>query len=349
MKKLSIALFLLWGGCSSTHVNAPAPPRASFAPAPASAPAAPAPGSLIPRHAAVTVEEYDPAGTNGNPSPLDCAALNRLPHHGDTDHAFQNLNGSSRLSAVIVGEGTVGQLCTGDGQLCQSGATAMSASDAADWVSFANSIQGKRFTRLTVIGCLVGACEEGAEFVSRLAEETKTPVRATTGLVWCVNDTLKLDPDQPHGTYWIEVQPGESAQVEFCPPPLLPVTANYNLFIDGGWKLVPAHAVHVSKFSYEGFPPYKGGVVEAEEARSLLRFIGWGHPFKRHGRPLAAITGRIQLSVVLEGSHLVAKTLILYADSLVADPEAKDFYYRVDIRLHQRLRKLRLSGPRIHE
>jgi hypothetical protein len=340
VKKLSIALFLLLGGCSSTHVNAPAPPAAALALVPASAPAAaPASGPLIPRGVAVTVEEDKPDETD---STLSCAALQGLANHGDTKTAFQNLNSASQTRAYIVGYGSDGSLCTGDGNDCQVVNTTMTPFDADDWAGFANSIQGK-FSRLTVLGCNVGRGDQGAAFVTRLAEETKTRVRAPTALVWCQDDTLGLDPDNQ----WVEARPGKPARARTLRQ-TVPTLENYNLFLDGQWKKVPVNSVQIVKFSYSGFAPYKGGVVEPDEARSFLPLVDWGHPFNKHARPLAAVTGRIQLSVTVEGSHPVAKTLILYADSLVVDPEAKDFYYRTDSRLHEKLQKLRLLGPRPH-
>jgi hypothetical protein len=337
LKKLSIALLLLLGGCSSTHVNAPAPPGAAPAPA-----ATPASAPLIPSGVAVTVEEDETDST------LTCAPLRGLPVHSDTETAFQNLNSASQRRAFIVGYGTQGRLCTGLGNLCPTVTTSVTALDASDWAGFANSIQGK-FSRLTVLGCNVGLGVDGAALLTRLAEETKTRVRAPTALVWCQDDTLLLDPDNQ----WVEARPGRPARARYprhAVPALeaAPALENYNLFLNGQWKLVPAKSVHVVKFSYGGFPPYEGGVVETDEARSLLPLVDWGRPFKKHARPLAVVTGQIELSVAVEGSHPIAKTLILYADALVADPEAKDFYYRTDPRLHERLQKLRLRGPRPH-
>jgi hypothetical protein len=322
MKKLSIALLLVFAGCSSTHVNAPAPPGAAAARAP-----------LIPAGVAVTVQD------DASDSTLTCAPLQGLPVHGDSENAFRNLTSASQTRASVVGYGSPGKLCTGRAGQCATVTTAMNIFDVNDWSSFAQSIQGK-FSRLTVLACNVGQCDDGAAFITRLAEETKTRVRAPTGLVWCQDDTLTLDPDNE----WIEARPGRPAKAK-CPPHVVPVLENYNLFLNGQWKEVPVRSIRVLEFTYDGFPPYEGGVAETEQARSLLPLVDLGHPFRKRAKPLAAVTGRIQLSVSVEGSHPIVKNLILYADALVADAEAKDFYYRVDNRLHQQLQRLRLHRP----
>jgi len=326
MKQLSIALLLLFAGCSSTHVNAPAPAGAAAASAP-----------LVPAGVAVTVQD------NPSDPTLTCAPLLGLPVHDDTENAFQNLTSAGQARAFVVGYGTPGELCTGRAGECGTVITSMNNFDANDWTSFANSIRGK-FSRLTVLACNVGQCEDGAALITRLAEEAGTRVRAPTGLVWCQDDTLTLDENNE----WIEARPGRPARAK-CPPRAVPVLENYNLFLNGQWTKVPVKSVRVVEFKYKGIPPYENGTVETDQARSLLELVDWGHPFKKQARPLAAVTGRIQLSVSVEGSHPIVKNLILYADALVADAEAKDFFYRTDNRLHEKLQKLRLRGPRPHE
>lgn len=326
MKKLSIALLLLFAGCSSTPVNAPAPPGAAAASAP-----------LIPAGVAVTVQD------DVSDSTLTCAPLQGLPVHGDTENAFHNLTSASQTRAFIVGYGSAGEICTGSAGQCTTVTTAMNPANAADWMNFAHNIQGK-FSRLTVLACNVGQCEEGAAFINRLAEESKTRVKAPTSLVWCEGNSLTLDPDNQ----WIEARPGKPASPK-CANQVVPVLENYNLNIDGQWKQIHARSVRVVEFQYAGFPPYEGGKVEADQAHSLVQLIDFGHPFQKRARPLAAVTGRIQLSVAIEGSRPIVKSYLLYADAIVADVDSKDFFYRVDTRLHRKLQQLRLRSPRVHE
>ena len=205
------------------------------------------PTDLLTPGPAATVEDDSSDNT------LNCGSLKSLPVHGDTSEAFHNLSGTaaSEPRALIVGYGSPGTLCTGRASQCNSVDTSMNLFDVDDWKDSAQLIQGK-FSKLTVLACNVGQFQDGADFISRLATETKTTVRAPTGLVWCQDNSLTVEPQ----TEWTEVEPGQQAKPIEGPVYTVPPLTAYRLTIDGELKEVPVNATRITQFQYASLPPY---------------------------------------------------------------------------------------------
>jgi hypothetical protein len=322
LKNFWLVLIILYCGCSARHPNSPAPVTAAAV-------------SLIPNGAATTVED------DSTDTTLNCAALSAFPVHGDTQEAFQNLTGATTAQrrAFLVGYGSPGTLCTGRSSQCNSVTTAMNLPDVDDWKNNVHLIQGK-FSRLTVLGCNVGQFQDGADFVSRLAQESHTTVRAPTGLVWCQGTSLTVEPE----TEWVEAKPGKHAKPSTGPVHTVPVLDTYRLSLDGELRDVPVDATHVVQFQYVGSVPYGSGEIDQDQAKSLAKLLDLAHPFKQTARPLAALTARLQLSVAVKGKDVVVKRYLLYADAVLQDIDAKNLFYPVDTRLHERLQRLRLQS-----
>ena len=324
LKQLSFTALVLFCGCSSRH-STPATPAAAVT------------LSLTPTGAAGTVEDDSTDPT------LACSDLRAFPVHGDTSEAFSNLTTAptDQTRALLVGYGAPGTICTGRSSQCNTVTTAMDLPDVDDWMDSAHLIQGK-FSKLTVLACNVGESPEGPDFVSRLANETKTPVRAPTGLVWCLGDSLTVEP----GTQWVEARPGRHARAMPGPVHIVPILNTYTLYLNGELKDVPASAVRTVQFQYIGFPPYGSGKADPDQAKPFVQLLDLAHPFKKSARPLAAVTARIQFSVSIAGSQPIVKNYNLYADAVLRDTETKDLFYPVDSRFHERLQNFRLQNLR---
>lgn len=323
LKNFWLVLIILHCGCSARPPNSPSPVTAAAA------------VSLIPNGAATTVED------DSTDSTLTCAALSAFPVHGDTQEAFQNLTGATtgQRRAFLVGYGSPGTLCTGRSSQCNSVTTAMNLPDVDDWKNNARLIQGK-FSRLTVLGCNVGQFQDGADFVSRLAQESHTTVRAPTGLVWCQGTSLTVEPE----TEWVEAKPGKHAKARSGRVHTVPELDTYRLSLDGELREVPVDSTRVVQFQYVGSAPYGSGDIHQDQAKSLAKLLDLAHPFKQTARPLAALTAKLQLSVAVKGKNVVVKHYNLYADAVLQDVDAKDLFYPVDTRLHERLQRLRLQN-----
>jgi hypothetical protein len=215
----------------------------------------------------------------------------------------------------------------------------MNLPDVDDWKNNAHLIQGK-FSRLTVLGCNVGQFQDGADFVSRLAQESHTTVRAPTGLVWCQGTSLTVEPE----TEWVEAKPGKRAKARSGRVHTVPELDTYRLSLDGELREVPVDSTRVVQFQYVGSAPYGSGDIHQDQAKSLAKLLDLAHPFKQTARPLAALTAKLQLSVAVKDKNVVVKHYNLYADAVLQDVDAKDLFYPVDTRLHERLQRLRLQN-----
>lgn len=319
-RKFAVILVMLCSGCSAKHASSPSPVPADNS------------VSLITDGSITTVEDDSEDPT------LNCSVLKGFAVHGDTPEAFNNLTnaGPSQTSAFMVGYGSPGELCTGRSSQCNSVATSMNLSDVDDWKDSAHLIRTK-FSTLTLLGCNVGQYQDGADFISRFAEESKTTVRAPSGLVWCQNNSLTLEPQ----AQWVEAKPGQIAIPVSGPIHTVPLLTAYRLFIKGELRDVPVDATHITRFEYAGITPSGDGKMGQDAARSLAKLLDLGHPFTRTARPLARATARIEMSINLDGT-VILKRFILYADAALRDLDAKDLFYPVDTRLHAELQLLRL-------
>jgi len=271
---------------------------------------------------------------------LNCKELVDLPRHNSNTSAFQNLSDhpNPASEAFIVGHGTTAGICTGDGAFCDTTETSLNLNDGSIWKPSASNLVGK-FSKLTIFGCSVGRYPEGADFVAAMAEATQMTVRAPTGNVWCVENHLSLGSDVD----WIEAKPGQKPEHKDGPIYTVPEGLLYKLSIKGELTGVQPQEVHVTKFHYSSLPPIPGANASASAAQDLGRLIDFTNPIVLKGILLAAVTGRIELSVSLPGDTRVQKVYLLYADSMVQDQDREDLFYRVDSRLRPALQQLRLE------
>src|SRR6266571_1409800 len=128
---------------------------------------------------------------------LACAAAVLAPNfrNDNTSQAFDNLAGAQSPStqAVISGHGNSGLICTGNGDHCGAAGTIVANWNQAQWQASAAKIVGK-FGALRLLGCDVGADQEGADLLYQMATVTKMPVDGPTYLVWCGGGNVWTDP-----------------------------------------------------------------------------------------------------------------------------------------------------------
>jgi hypothetical protein len=315
---LGICLSVALVGCAVRHTNVqPLSSIAGFS-------------FTFPPDSVVTVQSNptDPA--------LVCSDLHGFPKHSNNRGAFDNLLiAQNPQESFIVGQGEAGKLCTGGDGRCNTTATSLNSNDADDWRPYANAVSG-RFPRLTLLGCNVGL-ETGATLVARVAEETRMTVAAPTGLVWCEGGSLLLDPQ----SRWIEAKPGEHPEPVHAPLYSVPPESEYSISIRGKLQPIPASTVHVDQFRYSFSALRTAAQAAQDEAARFAARIDFANPFVKKASLLALTTGRIQLTVALDGGGTIVKHYTLYADAVVGDLDDPGIFYPVDSRLHGELQALR--------
>ena len=253
---------------------------------------------------------------------LNCKELLDFPRHSNNTSAFQNLNGDPNPAgeAFIIGHGTTAGICTGDGPFCDTTDTSLNVNDGIFWKPPARSLVGK-FSRLTIFGCSVGRYQEGADFVAAMAEATQMTVRAPTGTVWCAESHLSLGSDVD----WIEAKPGEKPERKDGPLYTVEEGAQYQLSIHGKLTKVKPQAVRITKFHCNVLPPGLSGDASASAAQDLGKLIDFANPSESKGTPLAAVTGKIELSLSLQGEAQVQKGLSVVCGFDRPGPGAEGF------------------------
>jgi len=164
-------------------------------------------------------------------------------------------------------------------------------------------------------------------------------VRAPIGNVWCAENHLSLGPDVD----WIEAKPGERPVRKDGPIYTVQEGVEYKLSIDGKLTNIQPQTVQVILFHYSGLPPARSADAAGPAAQGFGRLIDFANPIELKGVPLAAVTGRIEIAVSIQGEAQVQKIYLLYADSMVQDQDRKDLFYRADSRLRPALQQLRFQ------
>jgi hypothetical protein len=311
-----------------------------------------APGATFAQNWPMSVGKGGQAKTFGQPLTLEsgpddgflaCAAPVLRPNfvNKDTDEAFRNLGLKANASSVgvVTGHGHAGLLCTGGGNQCNTAGTMMGLFNRPAWEQAAAKLLNQ-FSAVLLLGCSVGAGQEGADFLFEVAKVINMPVAAPTHWVWCEPGKISLDKD----AHWQQATPQNKPKVIPRPAakPDPPGKKAYGLSIEGKPVQVAASAVKVTDFKAMLFT---GGLMvlrpaPAGTASQMLQFIDFENPLINPGVPAAMVTATIDLDVRIN-DRLTRKTFKVYNDELVQDSAQRGVYYNTTASFARLLLQLR--------
>jgi hypothetical protein len=253
---------------------------------------------------------------------LDCTA-DSLPankRHRDTTMAFENLKNSTEPTIVLVGHGTGGSLCTGNGRSCT---TSIRFDNWNSWKSEAEKLrpnsQGKM---LRILACNLAWGEEGKQLVQMLANSTGRTVSAPYTMVYCPGGKVTLKEPK-----WFQATPLQMLRNDIH-------TEHHDLsrppsFIEGKpgvsstrieWLAFTVDDFQVlSSLAGHGFRPF----VPLSDWPILASQIDFDHPF-HPGEPLGIVTARVTLKSVAFTKHYS-----IYADGVARDDAFPDVFFPV--------------------
>src|SRR5438270_4872481 len=224
---------------------------------------------------------------------LQCAAPVLGPdfRNGNTAQALGNLHGAPNPSAtaVLSGHGNSGLICTGNGDHCGATGTIMGYWNERDWRASVETISGQ-FYILRLLGCDVGADQEGAEFLFELAKVVQRPVVAPTFIVWCGHGQVWLDP---------KVQ-CQQATPTMKPKPIPKPTVTIQradklkFFISGKQVSIQASKVRATALQISKQQSSSDLLsIDSASAAEIISFIDFSHPFRPGGVPAAIVTAKL--------------------------------------------------------
>lgn len=272
---------------------------------------------------------------------LDCNACSNWEdsgRHGTTKKAVTNLihmlDGkiavSSRPQPWICGHGSEGFLTTGAGQDGEQNAdNVIIGFYESHWGPELDRLQDSNYTQLSIVSCHTGAGEDGAQLLYAMAERSGKAVRARTGFAYCGSCNITYES----GSTWQVAVPGEGP-----PDPIDPPTHHYLDVAPREIHLLNADEDKVDKIDLSEVTEvrYVPGhffsrrraafTLEGDEARGLLKMVGWSHPIQPGGKPLAVETGRLTINYTFKGDKK-RREFIIYNDRLIGDTLIQQYYY----------------------
>lgn len=260
---------------------------------------------------------------------LDCVAqkFTGSPTHGNTKTAFDNLayTPASAGSVVLVGHGTAGLICTGDGSGCAGPSKVVRQSNVNVWDSLATKLRG-RSGRLYLVACNTGAEDDGQTLLRRLAKSTGMEVTAPNAHVWCSDAGITVDP----GTVWNTATPAGV------------ITYSQRRYRKGKalgrlWSVDRMESIGDEALRFSGLRTVMsdGDGLRSqprtdEQARQVGTLIDFGSAFQGPGVPAAVITAVLHVTAVLPGDRRLEWDLNIYSDDLAQDQRNPTTYYRID-------------------
>ncbi len=272
------------------------------------------------------------------PNPPDNGALacDRVayPQHRDNStnaEAIGNLTQSTpnQTTAKIVGHGAAGVLATGGGQ-------SPTYNHDVIWL-YGDQLEALfapivgRFSVIELEGCDVGAEQEGALLVWRIATIAKCIVMGPTGLVSCGGGVVTLQA----GATW---QVANSSMT--APPPVIHAPTSFFAFDNGGISIVlkllhKGEVVEVSPESAQtvnveffGARPARARPLDHFSSRDLVPLLGLNRPVRSRSSLAALLTATISIEFVLKDDRgTIVKTFKVYNDRVLQDSEEPDLWY----------------------
>lgn len=270
---------------------------------------------------------------------LKCVAEKFVGHenHGNTTEAFQNLasGATSDDGAVLVGHGSPGLLCTGDGWACGGPSTTVRRSNPNVWTVRAAALRGRR-GRLYLMACDTGAGPDGENLLKQLAKATKMEVAAPNAHVWCNASGVTLDP----GAVWNIAWP--DGRTSFSQRSYTKRAGNGRLFSGGRLETIPEDAIRFSRLRVVVPNPDTATTraMADAEAQRFGAYIDFSSAFVGPGVPGAVITATLHVSAAWSADRRGEKEFTIYSDDLAEDQENPATFYRIDSRGSEILRAI---------
>jgi hypothetical protein len=256
--------------------------------------------------------------------------------NSSTAEAFSNLEKclSSPRTATILGHANEGYMCTGDGNHCgKTNDSVMTPHNGVKWIPLAAGIKDKD-SELMLAGCDVGAGEDGASLLFKLAQATHRNVRGPTGILHCSPKQKRM---------WIEgVWQVATPVIKPAPIQAPPHTVRFNkigYFSLGAQKTrVDIENVQVNEMALY----VDGKRIDAKNQFRLddldvLKLIDFSHPEISEDIILGTVTGELTIEIRQSGAGIIEKHFKILANSIAQDAENPTYFYRLDSRLHERL------------
>lgn len=281
----------------------------------------------------VTVDSSPDNGAN----PCTAASYGNPLQHTNTDQAFSNLaSAGGNGEAVIVGHGNTGFISTCCGQ---KGQIYIAKGNRTAWWAHASKLRDTNYKRLTLHACCTGGGIYGAQLLHMMAGATGMPVRAPTGITFCLNGKAWLEPGavwQESGG-WIAPQPIE-------PPRVAMVSNNALVFLDSAKQRNTIDSSAILSAELDIFiPEFETELTTSTvKVRSMqpLSSVDFSNPI--------VISGDIQchrsalLNVTFQtAGETTTRQFNVYGDRLIQDAEQQDVYYQTTLEFTERIERMR--------
>lgn len=268
----------------------------------------------------VTVDE----GVDGNSALVNVRSfLQGESHHASIETARDKLNLCTDIATAdiaIVGHGVAGKIYVGGIDRFIPEKT-IGSTNESHWAPLIAEPKLKPGTgRLSLLSCVTGSGDRGAEVLNQLRRATNRPVRALNGVAYFFPNGILLQK----GTEWNEATLSLAAVKKSRVKPVHEPFTTPETVIVGKTPLKTRDVIglRVKYFAMDG-----GGTIPQtpDQLRRFLRLIDLAHPFEPPGEPLLPETARITL-LTRDGSP---RTLIIYGDVLARDADQMTRFYDI--------------------
>lgn len=262
---------------------------------------------------------------------LQCVTdyLHAQMKHSNTVVVFANLTSiaTSNDSAIIVGHGAPGLICTGNGDHCSGNQDLMGAGTTSAWQPFAIQLKG-HFKDIAFVGCDIASGRFGAQFLSAFANATGATVHAPDDTVQCEPDGISI----LNGGNWIQVSPTGTPPAKEAPQPSSKTQTPqpgeaYQFMVESGFKSVHPPTVEVVSFQHRGYYQKEFADAPPERVHSLISLIDFAHPLFIKGSLGSIVTGRLTLRMKIDDRQ-VERQFVLLNDKLLEDKTYPTVFYK---------------------
>jgi hypothetical protein len=235
------------------------------------------------------------SGSDANGA-IACAAkvLPNVLMHRDVTEAFANVVAAAGNSdtVVLIGHGTAGAICTGDGDVCRTAGSLVRAQNEYRWKLAAQNLRNASTVKtLRLLSCGVGASTVGQQLLQELADDTGCIVLGPKTMVYCQNGRLEVDRG-----LWAKAIPNTAPARQMASPP--PPPRPLNLMTHGKF----------TTFLWDGLPvtfdvlqsPESGKYIHLVDgdAKRLAEMIDFATPPLRSSGPALSIV-TVNLTITL--------------------------------------------------
>jgi hypothetical protein len=226
----------------------------------------------------------------------------------------------------IIGHGMPGLIIVGNGRKRGAPQTYISLGNKSTWEPWLQTL-APHIQALRLVGCCVGAEQDGADLLRQVACVVRRPVIAPTGKARAVPHEKIMLQD---GSVWQVGQCNVEAHViplpnepDQPPAPLLLATPA------GGRQAVPVDRVRRLDFVRSDWLATDSLHLEGDAARELIVKAELREPREERGYPLAVLTGELTITYLDEDGQERQRDFDLLAETMLQDKQAPEVIYDV--------------------